>query len=76
MAPKFPLFTERNVVIFKRLHDEEIKYWEKQPSCDQPSKCEKYVSLTLRFIYVQRPIYAQRPIKRTLANSVDPKQTS
>ena len=29
MAPKFPLFTGRNVVIFKTPHGEEIMYWEK-----------------------------------------------
>ena len=31
MAPKFLLFTERNVVIFIRLHGEEIYFGEKQP---------------------------------------------
>ena len=44
MAPKFSLFTERNVVIFIRLHGEEIYFGEKQPpdliqSCAQPSMC-------------------------------------
>ena len=52
MAPKFSLFTERNVVIFITLHGEEIRFGEKQPSdlrqsCAQPSICSPLIHSTV-----------------------------
>ena len=80
MAPKFSLFTERNVVIFIMLHGEEIRFGEKQPSdlrqsCAQPSiwtdreKYKKCIKNSLKKINTSAEInekWYDKPIHRRI----------